>query len=91
MSRLTIQLIMRRAPRGQPIDARMLADLGISSAEASRLTGQGWLQRLGRGAYLLTGDHLTSDGIVSFLGRRTPDFTSEVKLHWTGKVSVTIS
>ncbi|WP_376767466.1 AbiEi antitoxin N-terminal domain-containing protein [Paludibacterium denitrificans] len=72
MSRLTIQLIMRRAPRGQPIDARMLADLGISSAEASRLTGQGWLQRLGRGAYLLTGDHLTSDGIVSFLGRRTP-------------------
>lgn len=82
MSRSSVQLIMQRAPRGQPIDTRMLADLGISPAKASRLAGQGWLQRLGRGAYLLTADQLTPDGIVAFLGRRTPG------LHIGGKTAL---
>lgn len=60
----------------------MLQDLGITPAVASRLAGQGWLQRLGRGAYLLTGDQLTADGLAAFLCRRTPG------LHIAGKTAL---
>lgn len=82
MSRSTIQLLLQRAPRGQPIDTMMLEALGVTPTEASRLAGQGWLERLGRGAYLLTGDQLTADGLAAFLCRRTPG------LHLGGKTAL---
>lgn len=82
MANKTVQHLMQAAPRGQPLDTGMLRDLGISPPQATYLVKSGWLQHLSRGAYLLTGDRPSRDGILAFLGRRIPG------LHVGGKTAL---
>ena len=65
-----LQNLMDQAPRGQPMDTEMLRDMGISERALSYLVSAAWLQRLGKGAYLLRGDHPTTEGVIAFLSRR---------------------
>lgn len=65
-----VQNLMKHAPRGLPMDARMLQELGISIPLANHLVAEGWLTRLSAGAYLLMGDAPTRDGTLAFLTRR---------------------
>ena len=60
----------------------MLRDMGVSAALAHELVKAGWLQRLSRGAYLVTGDVPTRDGTIAFLGRRVPG------MHVAGKTAL---
>jgi hypothetical protein len=64
-----VQLLMHEAPRGQPLDTAMLRHFGISAAQTHYLVTAGWLQRLSKGAYLLTGDVPTTEGILVYLSR----------------------
>ncbi|WP_256927938.1 type IV toxin-antitoxin system AbiEi family antitoxin domain-containing protein [Caballeronia sordidicola] len=64
-----VQLLMHETPRGQPLDPALLRRLGISPAQTHYLVSAGWLQRLSKGAYLLRGDSLTTDGILVYLTR----------------------
>ncbi|WP_432263328.1 type IV toxin-antitoxin system AbiEi family antitoxin domain-containing protein [Cupriavidus sp. TMH.W2] len=72
MGSKTLQRLMEQAPRGQPLDLEMLRDMGVTPRIATYMVDAGWLQRLSKGAYLLTGDTPTHDGIIAFLSRRIP-------------------
>ncbi|QOZ83770.1 MULTISPECIES: type IV toxin-antitoxin system AbiEi family antitoxin domain-containing protein [Chromobacterium] len=78
----TVQRLMRDAPKGQPLDAKLLAGLGVSMAMASYLVKQGWMYRLSQGAYLLTGDKPTRDGTIVYLSRKIDG------LHVAGKTAL---
>jgi len=82
MASKTLQRLMEEAPRGQPLDAEMLRDMGISPQQASYMVSSGWMVRLSRGAYLLTGDSPSHDGIIAHLSRRVPG------LHVGGKTAL---
>jgi hypothetical protein len=82
MASKTLQRLMEEAPRGQPLDAEMLRDMGISPQQASYMVSSGWMVRLSRGAYLLTGDSPSRDGIIAHLSRRVPG------LHVGGKTAL---
>jgi hypothetical protein len=82
MASKTLQRLMEEAPRGQPLDAEMLRDMGISPQQASYMVSSGWMVRLSRGAYLLTGDSPSRDGIIAHLSRRVPG------LHFGGKTAL---
>jgi hypothetical protein len=58
---------MEVVPRGQPLDPKMPRDGGVSAQQTSYLVSAGWLQHLSKGAYLLTGDRPTCDGILAYL------------------------
>ena len=81
-----VQLLMQDAPRGQPIDPALLRNLGISSAQTHYLVTAGWLQRLSKGAYLLKGDFLTTEGILTYLSRHSPGLHvgGKTALDWQG-------
>ncbi|MGU7782624.1 type IV toxin-antitoxin system AbiEi family antitoxin domain-containing protein [Burkholderia sp. PU8-34] len=70
MASKTLQRLMEDARRGEPLDPQMLRDSGISAQLTTYLVNAGWLQRLSKGAYLLTGDAPTRDGILAYLSRR---------------------
>lgn len=57
-------------PRGVPVDAVTLKDLGISSALASHYVSAGWLTRLGRGVFMFPNDQLKLESCVLLLSRR---------------------
>ncbi|WP_425952995.1 type IV toxin-antitoxin system AbiEi family antitoxin domain-containing protein [Ralstonia pseudosolanacearum] len=82
MGSKTLQRLMEYAPRGQPLDHEMLRDIGVSPRITSYMVDAGWLQRLSYGAYLLTGDSPSRDGIIAFLSRRIPG------LHVGGKTAL---
>nr|WP_294864479.1 type IV toxin-antitoxin system AbiEi family antitoxin domain-containing protein [uncultured Pseudogulbenkiania sp.] len=86
MIKHTVQYLMRMAPKGQPLDKEQLNSLGVSVAMASYLVRQGWLYRLSRGVYLLTGDEPTRDGTIVFLGRRIRGLhvAGKTALSWRG-------
>lgn len=86
MAERAVQRLMREAPRGQPIDPEMLRNLGISPAQTHYLVTAGWLQRLSKGAYLLTGDLPTTEGILVYLSRHTPGLHvgGKTALDWQG-------
>ena len=69
-------------PRGVPVDARALRELGASSSLSSHYVRAGWLARLGRGVFMFPGDQLDAAATVKFLGR---DFPS---LHVGGKTAL---
>jgi len=81
-----VQLLMAEAPRGQPLDPAMLRGFGVSPAQTSYLVNAGWLQQLSKGAYLLRGDIPTTEGIVTYLGRRIPGLHvgGKTALDWQG-------
>jgi hypothetical protein len=72
MASRTLQRLMEEAPRGQPLDADMLRDMGVSAQQASYMVNSGWMVRLAKGAYLLTGDTPSPDGTIAYLSRRIP-------------------
>ncbi|MEM5387777.1 type IV toxin-antitoxin system AbiEi family antitoxin domain-containing protein [Paraburkholderia phymatum] len=86
MASKTLQRLMDVAPRGQPLDPEMLRDCGISAQQTTYLVNAGWLQRLSKGAYLLTGDTPTRDGILAYLSRRIPGLHvgGRTALDWQG-------
>jgi hypothetical protein len=86
MASKTLQRLMDVAPRGQPLDPQMLRDCGISPQQTTYLVNAGWLQRLSKGAYLLTGDRPTRDGILAYLSRRIPGLHvgGKTALDWQG-------
>lgn len=67
MVKNAVQLLMHEAPRGQPLDTALLRQFGVSPAQTHYLVTAGWLQRLSKGAYLLTGDAPTTEGILIYL------------------------
>ena len=69
-------------PRGAPVDARVLRELGASSSLASHYVRSGWLARLGRGVFMFPGDQLEAAATVKFLGRHLPG------LHVGGKTAL---
>lgn len=73
---------MQTAPRGEPLDPALLRHLGISAAQTHYLVTAGWLLRLSKGAYLLRGDAPTTEGILTYLGRR------DAGLHVGGKTAL---
>ncbi|GJG96818.1 type IV toxin-antitoxin system AbiEi family antitoxin domain-containing protein [Cupriavidus pauculus] len=78
--------LMAQAPRGQPMDTEMLREMGVSERSLSHLVSAAWLERLGRGAYLLRGDQPTQDGILAFLSRRITGLHvgGKTALDWQG-------
>jgi len=86
MASKTLQRLMDVAPRGQPLDPQMLRDCGISPQQTTYLVNAGWLQRLSKGAYLLTGDSPTRDGILAYLSGRIPGLHvgGKTALDWQG-------
>nr|WP_057926890.1 type IV toxin-antitoxin system AbiEi family antitoxin domain-containing protein [Burkholderia ambifaria] len=87
MASKTLQRLMEEAPRGQPLDTEMLKDMGVSPALATYMVKAGWLQRLSKGAYLLTGDSPNREGIVAYLSRRVPGLHvgGKTALDWQGE------
>lgn len=86
MANRTVQHLMQAAPRGQPLDTDMLRDFGVSPAQATYMVKAGWLQRLSRGVYVLTGDRPSRDGIIAYLARHIPGLHAGGKtaLDWQG-------
>ncbi|PAJ77225.1 hypothetical protein CJO71_29660 [Burkholderia ubonensis] len=86
MSNKTVQRLMQETRRGYPIDSEMLRNMGVSAALASHMVKSGWLQRLSKGIYLLTGDTPSRDGIIAYLGRRVPGIHvgGKTALAWQG-------
>lgn len=77
-----IKRLQTTAPRGRPLDSADLATYGVSSDLAYCYAKSGWLERLARGTYLLTGDTLGRDGCLRFLADRLPG------LHVGGKTAL---
>lgn len=69
-------------PRGRPIGVRQLEAHGLSAKHAARLAKAGWLQRLGRGIYLLPGDALDRQASLALLAGEIPG------LHVAGKTAL---
>ncbi|SEB12365.1 type IV toxin-antitoxin system AbiEi family antitoxin domain-containing protein [Paraburkholderia sartisoli] len=86
MSDRKIQRLIKNAPRGQPLDPAMLRSFDISPAQTTYLVSAGWLQRLSKGAYLVTGDVASVEGIITYLSRRIPGLHvgGKTALDWQG-------
>jgi hypothetical protein len=86
MKRDQIKNLQSALPRGAPFDTARLRDLGISAALAHRYVKSGWLEKLGRGVFMFTGDTLTRDGTVRFLETRVPGLhvAAKTALAWHG-------
>jgi hypothetical protein len=69
-------------PRGRPLDAEVLRELGITSAKASRYVKHGYLVRLGQGFFALPNDELTATDTVAVVSRSVPG------LHVGGKTAL---
>ncbi|MGF6818925.1 hypothetical protein OKW33_005819 [Paraburkholderia atlantica] len=85
-NRTSVQRLLQETQRGHPLDSEMLRDMSVSAALAHDLVKAGWLQRLSRGAYLVTGDVPTRDGTIAFLSRRVPGMhvAGKTALSWQG-------
>ena len=81
-----IKRLQTSALRGRPLDTEDLASYGVSSDLAYFYAKSGWLERLARGAYMLSGDTLSGDGCLRFLSERMPGFHvgGKTALAWQG-------
>lgn len=71
-----------RLPRGAPIGIGQFTQAGLTPKAVARLGADGWLQRLGRGVYLLPGDRLDRDSALAWLAGQVPG------LHVGGKTAL---
>lgn len=62
-----VQRLMSTAPRGRPLDAAFLSNLGIDPWIAPSLTEKGWLTELQPAVYLMRGDNPSLDGTICYL------------------------
>lgn len=78
--------VLTALPRGEPLDIPTLKNHGLTASHAAHLAKAGWLEHLGRGAYMLPGDTLTRDGCLAYLIRRHPGLHvgSHTALSWRG-------
>jgi len=67
-----IKKLLTTLPRGAPFDTARLADLGILPDHAHHYVKSGWLEKLGRGVFMFTGDTLDHDATLGFLTKRIP-------------------
>lgn len=74
--------LLPEAPRGTPLATQWLQARGLTAAQVARLAEAGWLQRLGRGTYVLPGDKLDRDASLVHLGHTLPG------LHVGGKTAL---
>lgn len=74
-------------PRGAPFDTVDLRNLGISSDLAYRYAESGWIERLGRGVFMFSGDSLRQQATLSFLAARISEFHvgGKTALGWQGQ------
>jgi len=86
MSNHQIKNLHSALPRGAPFDTAHLADLGISPALAHSYVKSGWLEKLGRGVFMFSGDSLNRDGTLHFLERKIPGLhvAAKTALAWHG-------
>jgi hypothetical protein len=77
-----IKRLQTALPRGAPFDHKQLANLGVSSALAHHYLKSGWLERLGRGAFMFANDELRREDSLKSLCRRLPG------LHVGGKTAL---
>ena len=68
------------------MDSSQLAGYGVSNDLAHFYSKSGWLERLGRGTYMLAGDRLDREGCLRFLAENMPGFHVGGKsaLAWQG-------
>ena len=78
--------LLHELPRGTPLTAAWLQEKGLNTKQTARLAEEGWLQRLGRGVYLLPGDALSRDACLTQLSRTIPGLhvASKTALAWRG-------
>ena len=74
--------VLADIPRGTPLSTPMLRAGGLGAKQTARLAEVGWLQRLGRGTYLLPGDRLDRDAALAYLAESVPG------LHVGGKTAL---
>ncbi len=71
-------------PRGSPLSTAWLQERGLTAKQVARLAADGWLQRLGRGLYLLPGDVLSREASLAQLAKTLPG------LHVAGKSALSL-
>lgn len=78
--------LLAEMPRGAPLSTAWLQQRGLQSKQVARLAADGWLQRLGRGLYLLPGDVLNRDASLAHLGKSVPGLhvAGKTALSWRG-------
>jgi len=78
--------LLSEAPRGTPLETTWLNARGLSSKQVAQLAAAGWLQRLGRGTYVLPGDKLDRDASLALLASANPGLHvgSKTALAWRG-------
>ena len=74
--------LLSDAPRGTPLSTAWFGQRGLNAQQVARLAEASWLKRLGRGAYLLTGDELSRDAALAVLMAEIPG------LHVAGKTAL---
>lgn len=79
-----LKQVLFRLPKGMPMTTRQLAEWGISRQLAHRYIQNGWLELLGYGYYLRTGDILTDKGAVAALE------ANGVRVHIGGKSALAL-
>lgn len=86
MERVSPSFLFRRllpdVPRGTPLSTAWLQTQGLNAKQVARLAADGWLQRLGRGLYLLPGDVLNREASLAQLTQAMPG------LHVAGKTAL---
>ncbi len=82
MPKEQIKKLLTTLPRGAPFDTATLAGLGIAPDLAHHYVKSGWLEKLGRGVFMFTGDTLHQDATLGFLAKRIPG------LHLAAKTSL---
>ncbi len=82
----SIKTLQGAIPRGTPFDSRQLQELGVSSALAHHYLKSGWLERLGRGAFMFPKDTLHREDSLKFLSGSVEGFHvgSKTALAWRG-------
>jgi len=79
---VSFKKVLARLPRGEPLSVGTLRGFGLSEFHSSWLARNGWLERLGRDAYLVPGADVDRDGALAYLAPRIPG------LHVAGKTAL---
>lgn len=69
-----------------PLHTTWFQDRGLNAKQVARLGAEGWLQRLGRGTYLLPGDTLNREASLAHLVKMIPGLHvgGKTALSWRG-------
>lgn len=79
---LLFRSLLPKVPRGTPLTTTWLQERGFNAKQVARLGADGWLQRIGRGIYLLPGDALNREASLVRVAEAIPG------LHVAGKTAL---